>query len=154
MAGGQGTPWGPMEYGKPGDLQLETDPSKIKGFDYSELKKAALEDIASAGGDAQRQYLAGSSKALGSGSSSGSRMGRLAGLAADTQKNQARTAMEFALREWQDKQGMMDSINRARQAKYNAENANYQGEQNQRGQAVGNLLNPLALLTGGYLGGK
>lgn len=154
MGDGRGTPWGPMQSGDPGELNLETDPSKFKGFDYSQLKQQMLEDLALQGGDAQRQMLAGTSKALGSGTMSGSTLGRLSNLAAQTQKNQGRVSAEMAMREWQDKKDLMDSYNRAREASHRAKQDRFGAEQGGRGAFWQGMGNVAGGALGGWLGGR
>ncbi len=161
---GKGMPWGPMEGGRPSAPvyeQYDTDPNHFKGFDYSPMAAQAKNEIALGGGNAARQYLADQSKMLGSGTTSGSGSGQLANIAAQTEKNQAGAANQFALEAYNSQQQQMDAYNRAKEARnrllqgqYGADMGAYGQEEQGRGQAIGGLLGGLASLGGGYLGRK
>ena len=155
MGDGKGTPWGPMEYGRPDDPNFETDfatdPSKyMSGPEYEQMKQ----QLAVEGGENQRQYMAGQSKMLGSGTTSGSNAGALANIQALTQRNEQNAGLQIAKEK-------MDAFNKAKMArnqlmaqKYGIDSQNYGMEQQGRGQAVGSLLGAGATLGGGYLGGR
>lgn len=152
MGNGKGTPWGPMDTGRPDDFNPETDPNKFQGFDYSPIKAQLMNEIGLQGGDAQRQYLASQSKLLGSGTQQGSQSGRLANLAAMTQKNQSSLAADIAMKEWKDKVELMNAFNRAKQAKYQADLGAFNNEQQGRAGFIGSALGAGAQGLGAYLG--
>ena len=151
---GTGTPWGPMESGRPSVPQYEQYDTNTAHFMDSPEAKQALAELATQGGDAQRNYLAGASKALGSGTMSGSAGGRLANIAALAEKNKNTALTQIAGQQ-------MDAYNRAKQLRnqllqgqYGADMNAYGQEQQGRGAAIGGLLGGLANLGGSYLGGK
>lgn len=150
---GAGTPWGPMESGRPDRPnyeQYDTDLSKyMQGPEVEALREA----FALQGGDAGRQYMAAQSKMLGSGTTSGSNAGRLANIAALTQKGTNAATLAAAKEQ-------MDAFNRARDARnrllaqqYGADANAYGQEQQARGSAIGGLLGGGANVLGSYLGG-
>lgn len=151
---GKGTPWGPMETGRPDVPKYEEYDTNTAHFMDSPEARQALAEMATQGGDAQRNYLAGASKALGSGTTSGSMQGRLANIAALAEKNKNAALTDIASRK-------MDAFNRAREAKnrllqgqYGADLGAYGAEEQGRGQAIGGLLGGLTSLGGSYLGRK
>ncbi len=154
MGDGKGTPWGPMEYGRPDAPQYETDFATDLGkYMTGPELAAAKEQLAVEGGENQRQYMAGQSKMLGSGTTSGSNAGALANIQALTQKNQNNAALQIGKEQ-------MDAFNKAKMArnqlmsqKYGIDSQNYGQEQAGRGQAVGSLLGAGASMGGSYLGG-
>ena len=162
MGNGAGTPWGPMESGRPQTPNYEaydTNPNDFKGFDYSPMAAAAKNEIALGGGNAQRQYLAGQSKLLGSGTTSGSNSGQLANIAAQTEKNQNNAANQFAQEGYQSQMQQMDAFNRAKQlanslkaGQYGQDLGAYGQEEQGRGAAIGGLTGGLADILGRYLG--
>ncbi len=161
---GTGTPWGPMESGRPQTPNYETDfatdPTQFKGgFDYSPLASQLKNDIALQGGNAQRNYLAGTSKLLGSGTTSGSGAGQLANIAAQTEKNQNAANLDIGRMGWEDQLRAMDAFNaaknarnRLKQGQYGTDLGAYGQEEQGRGEAIGGLLGGLGRLGGGYLG--
>jgi hypothetical protein len=151
---GTGTPWGPMESGRPAVPQYEQYDTNTANFMDSPDARQALADLATQGGDAQRNYLAGASKAMGSGTTSGSMQGRMANIAALAEKNKNSALTSIAGQK-------MDAFNRAKEARnrllqgqYGADMGAYGAEQQGRGAAMGGLLGGLASLGGSYLGGQ
>ena len=159
---GMGTPWGPMESGRPSTPNYDayaTDPGQFAGFDFSPQAAAAKNAIALGGGDAARAYQAQSARMLGNGTTEGASNGRLANIAAQTEKNQNESANQFALQGYQSQMQQMDAYNRAKQLanslkeqQYGTDMGAYNQEANQRGQAIGALTGGLAGLAGKYLG--
>ena len=92
-----------------------TDPSdpRIKGFDTSGMKEALLRDISQQQQQAQAQTLANSSMALGSGSRSTGTQGQLSSLAAQAGYAKNKALSDLAMKEWQDRQGIGEAMNRA-----------------------------------------
>jgi len=151
---GKGTPWGAMESGRPDAPQYEAYDTNTAHFMDTPEARQALAEMATQGGDAQRNYLAGASKALGSGTMSGSAGGRLANIAALAEKNKNAALTGIAGQQ-------MDAFNRARQLRnqqlqstYGQQLGAYQNEENARGNATGALLGGIASLGGSYLGKK
>lgn len=151
---GKGTPWGPMETGRPDAPDYITDPNQIQGFDYSPMRQQLAERMAMQGKQAQGQYLAGQSKLMGGvGRSSGAGTG-LANIATDTERGINQMDAELALKDWQDRIQMMNALNALKQSKYNTDAAAYGAEQGARGGFVGDALGALGMGIGSYLGKK
>ncbi len=150
---GKGMPWGPMESGRPDRPAFEQYDTDTSHFMDSPEAKAALAEMATQGGDAQRQYLAGASKALGSGTTSGSMQGRMANIAALAEKNKNAALTDIASKKMDAFNRAKEAANRLKAGQYNADQEAYGQEQAGRGAAVGGLLKGLASLGGGYLGG-
>jgi hypothetical protein len=136
---GKGMPWGPMESGRPDTPAYEAQDTNIQHFMDSPQIRQAIEEMATRGGDAQRAYMAGQSKMLGSGTTSGSNSGALANIAALAEKNRNTATTGLA-------QAQMDAFNRARQAanefkqrQYATDLGAYNNEEANRGQAVGSI---------------
>lgn len=150
---GKGTPWGPMESGRPDAPVYEQYDTDTSHFMDSPEAREALAEMATQGGDAQRQYLAGQSKMLGSGTTSGSQSGRLANISALAEKNKNSALVNIAGQRMDAFNRARDAANRLKQSKYGADLGAYGQEESGRGQAIGGLLGGLASLGGGYLGG-
>lgn len=150
----KGTPWGPMQSGRPDDYQVATDPNQFGSFDTSPLAARLNNDLALQGGNAQRQALAGASKAYGSGTQSGSTMGKLNNIAANTERNQGDLSAKLAMQEYMDKEGRMDAYNKAKQAKFNAENGIFGQENSDRGKADAELGKSVGSIIGSIWGKK
>ncbi len=147
------TPWAPMEMGRPSTPNYEAAETDISKFMQSPQIRQAIEEMSLQGGDAQRSYMAGQSKMLGSGTTSGSNAGAMANIAAMAEKN--RNSMTTGLA-----QAQMDAFNRAknaandwRQRQYGIDLGGYQQEQAGRGKAIGDLVGAISSVYGGYLGG-
>lgn len=154
LTGGQGTPWGPTEFGRPNTPAYESYDTDISHFMNTPQIQQAANDAALQGGNAERGYLAAQSKMLGSGTSSGSQQGALANIAAQNEKNKNALITGLA-------QTSMDAYNRARQARndllsrqYGIDLGAYGNEQNARGEAIGSLLGGLGKLGGTYWGSQ
>lgn len=151
---GTGTPWGPMESGRPATPQYEAYDTDTSHFMDSPEAKQALAEMATQGGDAQRNYLAGASKALGSGTMSGSAGGRLANIAALAEKNKNAALTSIAGQKMDAFNRAREAANRLKQGQYATDLGAYGQEENARGQAIGGLAGGLASLGGAYLGRK
>lgn len=154
MGDGKGTPWGPMESGRPATPQYEAYDTDTSHFMDSPEARQALAEMATQGGDAQRNYLAGASKALGSGTTSGSMQGRLANISALAEKNKNAALTGIAGQKMDAFNRAKEAANRLKQGQYGADMNAYGQEEQGRGQAVGGLLNGILSLGGSYLGGK
>lgn len=151
---GKGTPWGPMESGRPDVPVYEEYDTDTSHFMDSPEAREALAQMATQGGDAQRNYLAGASKALGSGTMSGSAGGRLANIAALAEKNKNTALTQIAGQKMDAFNRAKEAKNRLKQAQYGADLGAYGDEQQGRGAAMGGLLGGVASLGGSYLGGR
>ena len=149
---GTGTPWGPMESGRPNTPQYEAYDTNTAHFMDTPESRQALAELATQGGDAQRNYLAGASKALGSGTSSGSMQGRLANISALAEKNKNAALTGIAGQQMDAFNRAREAANRLKQGQYGQELGAYQNEENARGQAIGGLTGGLLKLGGSYLG--
>ncbi len=151
---GKGTPWGPMNTGRPSDPNFIMDPSQVQGFDYSPMRQQLGERIGMAGKEAQGQYLAGQSKLMGGvGRSSGAGTG-LANIATDTERNRNMMDAELAMKDWQQRTELMKALNALKGSKYASDLGAYENEQNQRGQFVGDALGALSGGVGSFLGSR
>ncbi len=151
-ANGQGTPWGPMESGRPNTPQYEAYDTDTSHFMDSPEARQALAEMATQGGDAQRNYLAGASKALGSGTTSGSMSGRIANIAALAEKNKNAALTDIASKKMEAYNRAKEAANRLKQGQYASDLGAYGQEENARGNAIGGLAGGLASLGGSYLG--
>lgn len=151
---GKGTPWGPMESGRPDVPVYEQYDTDTSHFMDSPEARQALAEMATQGGDAQRQYLAGQSKMLGSGTTSGSESGRLANISALAEKNKNAALTSIAGQKMDAFNRAKDAANRLKQGQYASDLGAYGQEQSGRGAAIGGLAGGAAGLLGSYLGGK
>lgn len=158
---GKGTPWGPMDTGRPDApafQALATDPNQFNAFDRSGQKASLQRDIGLAGGQAARSFGAQASKMLGSGTRSSNTAGRLADIAAQTEKNKIDASNQIAFQEWEDKKSLMDAFNRARMAandasmrKYDIDSDAFGKEQQGRGDFWSGLAQAGGQIAGGLL---
>lgn len=167
LLNGDGTPWGPKQFGRPSDPAYEQDyvtdlnDSRIKGYDNSPQKAAFLNDVALSGGDAQNQYLAGQSRLMGGVARSTGSAGGLRGLAAQTQRVRESGLADFATKERQDRYELTNLFNSAKdrrnalkKSKFDSEAARDMAEDQQRGQFWNSILGAVGSAAGGFLGGK
>lgn len=150
---GTGTPWGAMESGRPDRPQYEAYDTNTSHFMDSPEARQALADMATQGGDAQRNYLAGASKALGSGTTSGSMQGRMANISALAEKNKNAALTGIAGQQMDAYNRAKEAANRLKQQQYGQDAEAYGQEQQGRGAAIGGLTGGLAKLLGGVYGG-
>lgn len=151
---GKGTPWGAMESGRPDAPVYEQYDTNTANFMDSSEAREALAQLATQGGDAQRNYLAGASKALGSGTTSGSMQGRLANISALAEKNKNSALTGIASDKMNAFNRAKEAANRLKQGQYGIDSNAYGQEQNARGQAVGSLIEAPLKLAGAYFGGR
>lgn len=141
-------PWEEMNTGRPDRPNYITNPNQVQGFDSSALRQQLGERIGMEGKQAQGQYLAGQSKLMGGvGRSTGANTG-LANIATDTERNKNLMGAELDWRDYQSRRDLMNALNSLKTSEYNTAMGEFQNEQQQRQQGVGNILN-LAGLAGG-----
>ena len=161
--GGSGNPWGPMTTGMPETPVYETfesDPSRVQGFNTSDLKRALDREIALRGGGAQDQYLAGASKAMGGyGTQSSDFARRLSEIASETAAGKNKVAADLAMQEWQSRLNQMEAMNRAREARnrllqgrYQTDKEAFDREQEQRAQFNQAIAQTVGSVVGGLAG--
>lgn len=138
MGGGQGTPWGPMEYGKPEDLQLQTDPYAVKGApDLTPVRQAMLAKMASDQGSANSGALARLTGMGVGGSEAGAALGNIAG---ETAGKTAQAEAQLGQQDFTNRMSLMDQLNKAKLMKYQIDSGNYGNENAGRAGALGAMV--------------
>ena len=141
MGGGQGTPWGPTNYGAAIAPKLNYDPSQFSdpgirsqiqqirtnaGASQGKMNNAALAAL-------QRSGVAGGSEATNA----------LGSIAGQTAAGADESLAKLQSQEYGQEMGLMDALNQAMISKYQTESGNQLGENAQRQNMLsgaGNLL--------------
>ena len=138
-------------------LENPNDP-RIQGFDTSGQREALMRDYSRNQGDAMAQTLANSTMALGGSRSTGT-SGQLADIASQTSYAKNKALSDLAMKEWQDRQGMMGAYNQAKEARnklmagqYEDEMGSFNSEREARQQNTAALMAILGSFAGGGMG--
>ncbi len=147
---GKGTPWGPTENSNP-SVDFIEDPysASIHAPDQGPLRQAMMGRIRKGAGRSQAGALAGLQKAGVQGADTSRAIGRVA-----ESENEDIGALEAGLgqQDFNNRLGLMGSINQARRAKYDQEMDAYnhnKDEENERGQFWGGVAKTVGSLFGG-----
>ncbi len=148
---GAGTPWGEMQTGMPNANFIE-DPysASIHAPDQSPLRQAMMMRIRQGAGRSQAGALAGLQKAGVQGADTSRAIGRVA-----ESENQDIGSLEAGLgqQDFNNRLGLMDSINQARKAKYDRDAAAYENEQKGRSDFWNGAAGLAGKAAGAWLGG-
>lgn len=152
MSGGPGSsPWGPMQYGKPDDLKLETDPYAMQGApDLSPMRQAMMQRIAKQGEGSTNQAMASLNKA---GVQGADQTRALADIAGNVAQGQAQGEAQLNQQDFGNRMGLMEALNNARTRKYGIDSQNYGNEQSARQGFWGGAMDLGGTLGGAALGG-
>lgn len=133
---------GPTTYGAPEAADLMTDPSKVNAPGIDRQMQQVRTMAGQQQGRANNAAMAALQRAgVGGGSESSNALGNIAGqTAAGT--GQALSGLEN--QQYGQQLGLMDALNQAKLQKYGVESQNYNNEQGQRANQVGQVGSGLA----------
>lgn len=159
---GKGTPWGPMETGRPDqpviDTAFMTDPSQIAGRDQTAQRKAMRSRVATGAGRATEQALASLGRAGVQGSDQSRALadiaGGQAGALGDVEATLEREDTDYRTQLMNLMNQAKDAKNRYALQKYGMDESAFEKEQQGRGDFYGGIADLASAGLGSYFGAK
>lgn len=153
LTDGKGTPWGPMDYGKPDTPDFITNPmdARVPQFKDSQLFQAMRRRNARQTQGAN-QALLGQYGKLGVQGADAVRA--LGGVSAENTENALENDANLAKYGWESSKSLMDAINNRMLQKYGIDSENFNNEQQGRAGFMSALGSLAGQVGGTLLGGK